>query len=131
MRSTLRRIVSRADRLRLALTGERLVGLVPVSADNARDVAARYEGMSVETFRQDDGTSTLVPESLPEDCSTTIRPFEIRREAMVFTVDNPDFSFTNALLVDPERRAVFADTITESEVLGVNRHAPPLMGLGT
>ena len=124
MHPLVRRIGARAERLRLALTGERLTGLVSVSADTAHAVAERYEGVSAETFRQRDGLSATVPKSLPEDRSDTIRPFEIVRETAVFDVRHPDFFFSNGLMIDPERRAFFAETITESEVLGVNRHAP-------
>jgi hypothetical protein len=114
-------------RLRLAalkMTGEAAGSLISISPGNASAIASQYRGVRVETLIEDGGITSLVPQHLAVDCIDSLRPFRIACETVLLAIENEGFSLRNELLHDPERNVLFAETLSEREVLGFRRYTP-------
>jgi hypothetical protein len=119
-----KRISRRVRREALRVTGEPAGRLISIGPNNASAIANQYCGVRAETLIEEGGITSLVPLHLPMDCINSLRPFRIACETVLLAIENEGFSLRNELLHDPERNVLFAETLSESEVLGLRRYAP-------
>jgi len=119
-----KRISRRLRREALRVTGEPAAALISIGPSNASSIAKRYCGVQAEALIEDGGITSLVPQHLPMDCIDSLRPFRMACETVLLTIENEGFSFRNELLHDPECNVLFAETLSEPEVLGFRRYTP-------
>lgn len=118
------RIENRCRRLIYRFLGEHAGGVVPVSVSNASLLERSYSGLIARTSIESAGISDVVPKSLAEDCSTTIRTFHVGCESVLLDITNTEFSFREHVLVDPCRKVLFSDGFSVDSIL-MFRHFLP------
>ena len=124
VRDLTRRIRRRIQRELLQRVGVRMRDVVFVTAENARDIAAQYQGVQVSTLLERASDTTLMSKCLPGDELEGIEPFRVELESTLFDIENQEFSLRNNVVIDPFRRVLFPAVTTREAVLMFNGSAP-------
>lgn len=118
------RIRNRVRRATLRLTGRPVRRLLSIDVGSAPEFAKRYAGVAVHTLKESAGTTTLLAKHLPQDDIPMLRPFKQECETVLLDVINPNFSFSNLVMHDPDLNVIFAEGFPQDSILSLRRYAP-------
>jgi capsular polysaccharide biosynthesis protein len=108
----------------LSFTGLPLGTLISLNIDNALNLQARYQDLTVKTSFESLQVDHLKPLHLPEDDLEIMKPFKVECETVLVDARRPDFSFRNHLMLDDSLNVFFSDLTPREQVVAFREYVP-------